>query len=206
MIARFTDDLKAYQSWRYARRYQDFVARIRAAEAAAVPGEERLSRAVARQLYRLMAYKDEYEVARLHSLPEWRSMLTQGFTGTQRIELHLAPPIMTKLNPDTGLPVKREFGPWMLKAMGLLRHGKVLRGTWLDPFARTTERREERALPGEYCAGLEAMLPKLSPATHGTICDWAEAAAGIKGFGHVKARNLKAARRRMADIAKGIPA
>jgi indolepyruvate ferredoxin oxidoreductase len=120
--------------------------------------------------------------------------------------MHLAPPIMTKLNPDTGLPVKQEFGPWMLKAMGLLRHGKVLRGTLLDPFARTTERREERALPGEYRAGLEAMLPKLSPATHGAICEWAEAAAGIKGFGHVKARNLQAARARMADIAKGISA
>jgi indolepyruvate ferredoxin oxidoreductase len=206
MIARFSEDLKAYQSSRYARRYQDFVTRIRTAEAAAVPGEERLSRAVARQFYRLMAYKDEYEVARLHSLPEWRSMLAQGFTGTQRIEMHLAPPIMTKLNPDTGLPVKQEFGPWMLQAMGLLRHGKFLRGTWLDPFARTTERREERALPGEYRAGLEALLPRLSSETHGAICEWAEAAAGIKGFGHVKARNLNAARARMADIAKGISA
>jgi indolepyruvate ferredoxin oxidoreductase len=206
MIARFTEDLKAYQSSRYARRYQDFVARIRTAETTALPGEERLTRAAARQFYRLMAYKDEYEVARLHSLPEWRSMLSQGFTGTQRIEMHLAPPIMTKLNPDTGLPVKQEFGPWMLTAMGLLRHGKFLRGTRLDPFARTTERREERALPGEYRAGLEALLSKLSPATHGAICDWAEAAAGIKGFGHVKARNLNAARARMADIAKGISA
>jgi indolepyruvate ferredoxin oxidoreductase len=206
MIARFTDDLKAYQSSRYARRYQDFVARIRAAEAASVPGEERLARAVARQLYRLMAYKDEYEVARLHSLPEWQESLTRGFAGTQRIEVHLAPPLISKINPDTGLPQKRAFGPGMLRAMRLLRYGKLLRGTWLDPFARTTERREERALPHEYRAGLEALLPKLSPATHGAICDWAEAAAGIKGFGHVKARNLKAARARMADIAKEIPA
>jgi indolepyruvate ferredoxin oxidoreductase len=153
-----------------------------------------------------MAYKDEYEVARLHSLPEWRSMLTQGFTGTQRIEMHLAPPLISKPNPETGLPEKRAFGPGMLRAMGWLRHGKLLRGTWFDPFARTTERREERALPGEYRAGLEALLPRLSPETHGAICDWAEAAAGIKGFGHVKARNLAATRARMADIAKGISA
>ena len=204
MIARFTEDLKAYQSARYARRYQDFVARICAAEAASVPGEERLSRAVARQLYRLMAYKDEYEVARLHSLPAWQESLARGFAGTQRIEVHLAPPIISKINPDTGLPEKHAFGPGMLRAMKLLRHGKFLRGTWLDPFARTTERREERALPHEYRAGLEALLPRLSPTTHSAICDWAEAAAGIKGFGHVKARNLKSARARMADIAKEI--
>jgi indolepyruvate ferredoxin oxidoreductase len=169
-----------------------------------VPGEERLSRAVARQLYRLMAYKDEYEVARLHSLPAWQESLARGFAGTQRIEVHLAPPIISKINPDTGLPEKRAFGPGMLRAMKLLRHGKFLRGTWLDPFARTTERREERALPHEYRAGLEALLPRLSPTTHSAMCDWAEAAAGIKGFGHVKARNLKSARARMADIAKEI--
>ena len=109
-------------------------------------------------------------------------------------------------NRGLDLGTLRAFGPGMLRAMRLLRHGKLLRGTWLDPFARTTERREERALPGEYRAGLEALLSRLSPATHGAICDWAEAAAGIKGFGHVKARNLAAARARMADIAKGISA
>jgi indolepyruvate ferredoxin oxidoreductase len=92
----------------------------------------------------------------------------------------------------------------MLKAMGLLRHGKFLRGSLLDPFGKTAERREERALLGEYRAGLEALLARLSPATHGAICTWAEAAADIKGFGHVKARNLAAARVRMKQIAEGI--
>jgi indolepyruvate ferredoxin oxidoreductase len=167
-------------------------------------GEERLARAVAAQLYRLMAYKDEYEVARLHSLPEWRAQLDAGFTGTRRIEMNLAPPILAKPDPVTGVPRKRAFGPWMLKAMGLLRHGKALRGTALDPFGRTEERRAERALPGEYRAGIERLLARLSPETHARICDWAEAAVEIKGYGHIKARNLAAARARMAEIEAGL--
>jgi indolepyruvate ferredoxin oxidoreductase len=115
-----------------------------------------------------MAYKDEYEVARLHSLPEWRSMLAQGFAGTQRIEMHLAPPVLAKPDPVTGLPGKRAFGPWMLRAMGWLRHGKVLRGTALDPFGRTEERRMERALPEEFRAGIEGFLARL-PADLGSV-------------------------------------
>ena len=191
MIARRVADLTGYQSRRYAARYQDFVARVAAAEKAAQPGENRLTRAVATQLYRLMAYKDEYEVARLHSLPEWQAQLRERFTGTTRIEMHLAPPFMGDK--------KRAFGPWMLKAMGLLRHGRFLRASMFDPFGHTAERREEAALPGEYIAGLEAMLPHLG--THAEmICQWAEAAAGIKGYGPIKARNLAAARAAMAAL------
>ncbi|MBR0680646.1 indolepyruvate ferredoxin oxidoreductase family protein [Roseomonas eburnea] len=200
LVARRVGDLTAYQNARYARGYAEFVARVRAAEQAALPGEERLSRAVATQLHRLMATKDEYEVARLHSLPEWKDALLRGFTGTQRIEMHLAPPVLAKADPSTGLPRKRAFGPWMLKAMGWLRHGKVLRGTVLDPFGHTEERRTERALPGEFRAGVERHLMALSPATHARACDWVEAWAGVKGFGHVKARNLAGVRARLAAI------
>jgi indolepyruvate ferredoxin oxidoreductase len=206
LIARRVADLTTYQNAGYARDYAEFVARVRAAEQAAVPGADRLARAVAVQLYRLMAYKDEYEVARLHSLPEWREMLATRFKGTQRVELHLAPPILAKPDPVTGVPRKRAFGPWMLRAMGLLRHGKVLRGTALDPFGRTEERQTERALPGEYRAGIDRLLRRLSPATHAAVCDWAEAAAEIKGFGHIKVRNLAAARQRMAAIEAGLDA
>ncbi|MBK1659389.1 indolepyruvate ferredoxin oxidoreductase family protein [Paracraurococcus ruber] len=206
LIARRIADLTGYQNSRYARDYEAFVARVRAAEQAAVPGEERLSRAVATQLYRLMAYKDEYEVARLHSLPEWQAELGKHFTGTQRVELNLAPPFLAKPDPVTGVPRKIAFGPWMQTAMGMLRHGKVLRGTALDPFGRTEERRMERALIAEYRAGIERLLRLLSPATHAAICDWAEAAAGIKGYGHVKARNLAAAKQRMAAIEASLAA
>ena len=122
------------------------------------------------------------------------------FTGTQRVELNLAPPMLAKLDPVTGQPRKMVFGPWMLKAMGMLRHGKALRGTPLDPFGRTEERRMERALPGEYRAGVERLLALLSTDSHAAICAWAEAAAGIKGYGPIKARNAAATRARMAEL------
>ncbi len=201
LIARRVADLTDYQDARYAARYAGFVAKVRAAEAAAMPGEQRLSRAFATQLYRLMAFKDEYEVARLHSLPEWHAQLAAQFTGTQRIEMHLAPPALSKPDPNTGLPQKRAFGPWMLRAMGLLRHGKRLRFTPLDPFGRTEERRMERALIEDYSDAIEGFLAKLSPTTHAAICDWAEAAAGIKGFGPIKERNVAKTRARWAEIA-----
>ncbi|MBL6078773.1 indolepyruvate ferredoxin oxidoreductase family protein [Belnapia sp. T18] len=200
LIDRRVAELAAYQSASYARPYAEFVAKVRAAEARAVAAEERLTRAVATQLFRLMAYKDEYEVARLHNLPEWQAHLASHFTGTQKVELNLAPPILAKTDPVTGQPRKMAFGPWMLQAMRLLRHGKLLRGTPLDPFGRTEERRMERALPGEYRAGVERLLALLSPETHARICDWAEAAAGIKGYGHIKARNAAATRARMAEL------
>ena len=206
LVARRVADLTGYQNAGYARGYAEFVAKVRAAEQAAVPGEQRLARAVALQLYRLMAYKDEYEVARLHSLTDWKGFLDEHFTGTQRVELNLAPPFLAKPDPVTGIPRKIAFGPWMLRAMGLLRHGKALRGTALDPFGRTEERRMERALIGEYRAGIERLLRRLSPKTHAKVCEWAEAAAGIKGYGHIKARNAAAARERMAQIEAGIGA
>jgi indolepyruvate ferredoxin oxidoreductase len=191
LVARRVADLTAYQNAGYAKDYAGFVATVRAAEQAALPGEERLSRAVAAQLHRLMAYKDEYEVARLHSLPEWKDALAHGFTGTQRIEMHLAPPALGE--------AKRRFGPWMFRAMGLLRHGKLLRGTALDPFGRTAERRMERALAGEFRTGVERFLAGL-PGSHAMACDWAEAWAGVKGFGPIKARNLDDVRARLVRI------
>jgi indolepyruvate ferredoxin oxidoreductase len=107
------------------------------------------------------------------------------------VEMHLAPPALGQQ--------KRRFGPWMLRAMGWLRHGKVLRGTALDPLGRTEERRMERALPGEFRAGVERFLATL-PASHATASAWAEAWGDVKGFGPVKARNLAAVRARLATI------
>ncbi len=205
LIARCTADLTDYQNARYARRYAEFVAAARATEARVVPGEDRLARAVAAQLYRLMAFKDEYEVARLHSLPEWKAQLAHDFTGQPRLEMNLSPPLLSRQDPNTGLPAKRRFGPWMFSVMGLLRHGKRLRFTPLDPFGHTEERRMERALIGEYQDAIAGMLPKLSPATHATICEWAEAAEGIKGFGPIKARNVQKVRARWAEIAALLP-
>jgi indolepyruvate ferredoxin oxidoreductase len=153
-----------------------------------------------------MAFKDEYEVARLHSMPEWKAKLAADFTGNPRVEMNLAPPMLSKGDPSTGLPRKRRFGPWMLQAMGLLQHGRLLRFTPLDPFGHTEERRMERALIGEYRAAIDGFLARLTPATHAAICDWAEAAAGIKGFGPIKARNLATVREKWAEIERRIGA
>jgi indolepyruvate ferredoxin oxidoreductase len=109
LIARRVADLTAYQNADYAKGYLAFVNRVRLAEKTGVASEERLTRAVATQLYRLMAYKDEYEVARLHSLPEWREQIERGFTGTQRVEMHMAPPALAARDPGTGVARKRTF-------------------------------------------------------------------------------------------------
>ncbi len=199
LIARRVQDLTAYQNAGYARDYEGVVARVRAAEQAAMPGQDRLARAVAVQLHRLMAYKDEYEVARLHSLADWQQTLRDRFTNVQRVELNLSPPAFAKKDPVTGLPRKSVYGPWMVTAMNWLRHGKLLRGTALDVFGRTEERRTERALPGEFRAGLDRLLAQLSPDNHARLVAWVEAWGGIKGYGHIKARNLEAARVKIAE-------
>ena len=134
-------------------------------------------------------------MARLHSVPEWRAQLARDFAGAPRIELNLAPPLLSKQDANTGLPRKRRFGPWMLSAMGLLRHGKALRGTVFDPFGRTEERRTERALASEFRAGIERLIG--NPAL---AAEWAEAWAGVKGFGPIKARNLESVRARLRVI------
>jgi indolepyruvate ferredoxin oxidoreductase len=153
-----------------------------------------------------MAYKDEYEVARLHADTAWQSSLARQFTGTRRVVMHLAPPVLNGTDANTGRPAKREFGPWMLRAMSLLRHGKVLRGTALDPFGHTEERRTERALIAEFRQGLEAMLPRLGATTRDTIREWVEAWAGIRGFGPIKHANIEKTRPRLAAIAARLDA
>ncbi|WP_458093359.1 indolepyruvate ferredoxin oxidoreductase family protein [Roseomonas sp. WA12] len=202
LIARRIADLTAYQSAAYARNYADYVARIRAPPGA----DESLARAVAIQLHRLMAYKDEYEVARLHADTAWQASLAGHFTGTRRVVMHLAPPVLNGTDANTGRPKKREFGPWMLRAMSLLRHGKILRGTLLDPFGRTEERRTERALIAEFRQGLDAMLPRLNATTRDTIREWVEAWAGIRGFGPIKHANIEKTRPRLTAIAARLDA
>jgi indolepyruvate ferredoxin oxidoreductase len=194
LIAHRVADLTAYQNARYAAGYENFIAKVRGVASEAV------TRAVAHQLHRLMAYKDEYEVARLHADAAWQAGLRRDFTGTKRIVMHLAPPILAKIDPATGRPVKRAFGPWMLRAMGLLRHGKLLRGTWLDPFGRTEERRTERALAGEFRTGLEDLLAHHVPEVD--LLAWIEAWSAIRGYGPIKAKNLAEARPRIAALAE----
>ena len=192
LVARRVEFLTAYQNAAYAGQYRDFVARVQAAEEALGQGT-RLSQAVARYLFKLMAYKDEYEVARLHTDAAFSRRIGEMFEGDYKLVHHLAPPISARKDAQGHL-VKKAYGPWMHRAMGLLARLKGLRGTWLDPFGRGEERRAERALIGEYRAGIERLLPRLRDGNLALAVEIASIPEEIRGFGHVKARNLAAAR------------
>src|SRR5690348_3001192 len=193
-VARREAFLTAYQSRRYARRYRALVDKVRAAEAAAVPGKSELADAAARYLFKLMAYKDEYEVARLYSDTGFVDRIKAQFDGDLRFEFHLAPPLLAKADPRTGEPKKMSFGPWMLTAFRVLSKFKVLRGTALDPFGHSHERRTERQLIADYEALIETVLAGLSPANHATAVALASIPEKIRGFGPVKQRHLAAAK------------
>jgi indolepyruvate ferredoxin oxidoreductase len=180
-------ELIDYQDERYAREYVDFVARVRAAEQAAVPGESRLSEAVARHLFKLMAYKDEYEVARLHLKADLGRRLAEEYPGGVRVQYNLHPPLLRAL----GLTRKLKFGPWFDAAFRGLVALKRLRGTALDPFGRAGVRRVERALPGEYRGLIERALSGLSRETHERAVRAARLPDVIRGYEDIKLRSVE---------------
>ncbi len=200
MIERRKADLTAYQSKRLARRYGALVEQVRAGETAVAPRSEILSQAVARNLHKLMAYKDEYEVARLYSDGRFMAALEQQFEGAYELVFHLAPPILSKTDPDTGLPMKRDFKPWMASAMTWLARLKFLRGGPLDIFGRTEERRTERRLIGEYEAMIEEILGGLKSSNLDQAVRLAMVPELITGFGHIKGRHLEEAMSLKANL------
>jgi indolepyruvate ferredoxin oxidoreductase len=206
VIARRVEFLTAYQDAAYAGRYQALVERVRAAEQPV--GKTSLAEAVARGLFKLMAYKDEYEVARLHTETGFRERVAEQFEGEFRIHYHLAPPLIAKHN-ERGELVKRKFGPATVTLFRLLARLKGLRGTALDIFGRTEERRTERALVEEYRQTVETLLAGLSAGNHAQAVEIARLPEQIKGYGHVKARNLAAVRpqweRLVAQWKEGAP-
>jgi indolepyruvate ferredoxin oxidoreductase len=194
-MARLTD----YQNSAYAERYRVFVERVKTAEAPL--GKTLLSETVARQLYKLMAYKDEYEVARLHTQSGFLSRIKDSFEGDFKVHYHLAPPLLAKRNAKGEL-IKQKFGPATLTAFKLLSKLKGLRGTPLDILGRTEERKTERALIGEYLQHVDAALQGLNAQTHAHAVDVARVPENIKGFGHVKERNIQAARSLWTSLSK----
>jgi indolepyruvate ferredoxin oxidoreductase len=198
LVARRAELLTAYQDAGYAQQYRDFVGAVRAAEQRLGKGT-RLTEAVARNLHKLMAYKDEYEVARLYTDPAFMEKIGAMFEGDVTLKFHLAPPLFAKKDKDGHL-VKQEFGPWMMKAFGVLAKLKGLRGTAFDPFGRTEERRMERALIGEYRSTIDKLLPRLSADNLAQAVAIASVPEDIRGFGHVKERNLQAAKRKEAGL------
>ena len=190
-IARRAEFLSAYQDAAYAEQYRAFVARVREAEAPL--SSTRLTEAVAQGLFKLMAYKDEYEVARLHADAAFAAKIGEMFEGEVKLVHHFAPPILGRTDAQ-GRPVKQAFGPWMHKALPWLAKLKFLRGTAFDPFGRTEERRTERALIQQYRASVEALLARLSKERLDTAVEIARLPLEIRGFGHVKAANLEKVR------------
>ena len=203
LVSRRRAFLVDYQGEKYARRYEDFVNRVRDTEASRVPGSEAFTTAVARYLFKLMAYKDEYEVARLHTGTGYLERIARQFEGDYRLKVHLAPPILAKPDPVTGEPRKRAFGPWILPAMRVLSKLRFLRATPFDPFGYTAERRTERALIEEYRKTIEAIAASLTPERLALAVEIASIPELIRGFGHVKARHLRDARAREAELLKG---
>jgi indolepyruvate ferredoxin oxidoreductase len=186
IVARRAAFLRDYQSARYAHRYRKRVERIAAAERRVSRGEPALAIAVANSLFKLMAIKDEYEVARLYTDGSFARQLEQEFDSWEKLEFHLAPPLLARRDKRTGHLKKQNFGPWMMGAFRMLAGLRFLRGTWLDLLGRTAERRWERQLLADYEAALEEIEARLSAANYPTALALAAYPQKIRGYGHVK--------------------
>ncbi|MDB5796084.1 MAG: indolepyruvate ferredoxin oxidoreductase family protein, partial [Noviherbaspirillum sp.] len=201
VIERRAGILAAYQNAAYADSYRAFVQQVLKAETELLSGPRplRLAEAVARYLFKLMAYKDEYEVARLHADTAFREKIAGMFEGDYRIRFHLAPPLLAKRDANGHL-VKQEFGPWMMHVFAVLAKMKFLRGTAFDIFGYSAERRTERALIEQYRQTISSLLQNLTPDNLSTAVAIASLPETVRGFGHIKERNIEAAREKQVAL------
>jgi indolepyruvate ferredoxin oxidoreductase len=204
IVAKRIDFLTAYQNASYARRYSDLVALAERAEKS-LPGKTGFAEAVARNAFKLMAYKDEYEVARLHRDQSFHAKLAEQFEGDFRIKHHLAPPMIARTDPRTGKPGKMAFGGWIRPVFAVLEQLKFLRGTSFDPFGRTAERKMERKLITDYVALIEAEAATLDVSSHATAVELANLPDEIRGFGHVKHASIERFEKRKTSILSRLP-
>jgi indolepyruvate ferredoxin oxidoreductase len=196
LIRTRSEDLTAYQDEAYARRYLDVVERVRAAERDRTPGSTVLTEAVARYLYKLMAYKDEYEVARLALEPSLGAGLEAEFGPGARASWRLHPPVLRAL----GMKRKIALGPWFVPAFRVLRAMHAVRGTWLDPFGRTQVRVVERELIEEYIGLVDELTGGLNPANAALAVRLAELPDVVRGYEDVKLRNVESYHRSLAEL------
>jgi indolepyruvate ferredoxin oxidoreductase len=199
LVERRTRLLAEYQDERYAERYRALVQKVKTVEAEKADSSK-LAEAVARYYAKLLAYKDEYEVARLHADGAFTRKIEGMFEGDYRVVYHLAPPLLARIDPATGEPRKMRFGPWMLGAFRILKALKGLRGTPFDLFGYTGERRTERALIAEYEQAVEALLKGLDAQNHALAVQIASLPEEIRGFGYIKMRNIAAARKKRGEL------
>ena len=191
--------LGEYQNAAYASSYSDFVANVRAAEAQKTPGQSELSEAVARYLFKLMAIKDEYEVARLYTTGDFEKRIRETFDGGYKLKFNLAPPLFSKRDSEGHL-VKKEYGAWVFTAFKLLAKMKGLRGGLLDVFGKTAERRMERQLIVDYRATIDELLAGLTPANHALAVEIARLPEQIRGYGHVKEAHFVKAKAKWTSL------
>ncbi len=201
VVAKRSEFLIAYQNADYAQLYREFIAEVSAIEAAMLdsPKRLRLSEAVARSLFKLMAYKDEYEVARLHADAGFKANIGQMFEGDYKLTFHLAPPLLSRRDSEGHL-IKRDFGSWMMPLLSGLAKLKFLRGTHFDFFGYTDERRQERAAIDEYRQIIQRLLPQLNAENLPQVLAIASLPEEIRGYGHVKQRQRDAAQRKQIEL------
>ena len=202
LVARRSQFLADYQNAEYASRYRTLVEKVRRAERECVGLDSplRLTAVVARYYSKLLAYKDEYEVARLYTNGEFARQLHAQFEGDFKIEFHMAPPLLSRPDKQGGNPRKMKFGGWMWSALKLVAKAKGLRGTPFDAFGYTLERRMERELARDYADTMEAILPKLTRENLQLVEEFAALPEHIRGYGHIKIRNVRQAKQQESKL------
>ena len=200
IVARRVEFLTGYQNAAYADKYRTLVDRVKQAESSRAKGLGGLSEAVARYFFKLLAYKDEYEVARLYADPAFMQKIRSQFEGDYKLHFHLAPPLLAKRDRTTAELRKSEYGTWVFTAFKLLAKLRGLRGTPLDVFGYTRERQTERRLIGEYEATVEELIGKLNVDNHALAVKIASIPEEIRGYGHIKERSLALAKARQVEL------
>ncbi|HEY5863226.1 MAG TPA: indolepyruvate ferredoxin oxidoreductase family protein [Casimicrobiaceae bacterium] len=200
LIDRRAKFLTDYQDAAYAKRYVDFVANVRKIEGARQPGSTELTESVARYYFKLLAIKDEYEVARLYAESDFVKRVATQFEGDYKLTFHLAPPTLNKPDAKTGVARKSTYGPWMMSAFRILAKMRRFRGGALDIFGRSSERQMERRLIGEYETLIGEVVDKLTPQNYELAVDLASIPEYVRGYGHVKERHARDAKVREAAL------
>ena len=200
LVARRANDLTAYQNAAYARRYREFIAHVRNVEGQRTPGQEALSDGVARAYHKLLAYKDEYEVARLYTDGRFHKQIRDAFEGDFSLHYSLAPPLFAARDGETGKLKKRLYGPWIMSAYRVLAKLKFLRGTKLDMFGYSAERRDERGHIDAYEATVRELLGDLTRDNHALAVKIARLPLKMRGFGHIKQANVEAVQARETEL------